>query len=188
MAIEKKCTKCGEAKSLTGFSKHRGKKDGLQSQCKVCVAVYNKAYYLAHVQELAAYRAGHKKEIADKGKSWYAKHKEKRAAYQKAWRDKNPEKKAAQLRRYRARKKGATVAPVDLAEIWERDERKCVYCGMTENLSIDHIKPLAKGGSHSPDNLCVACRSCNSSKGAKSLIGWLASTNKLDALEQGYLI
>ena len=43
----------------------------------------------------------------------------------------------------------------------------------TEDLTIDHIVPLSDGGSHSLDNLCVACTSCNCSKGAKDLDEWI---------------
>lgn len=31
-------------------------------------------------------------------------------------------------------------------------------------LQIDHIQPLAKGGSDSEDNLCLACELCNQYK------------------------
>jgi len=43
----------------------------------------------------------------------------------------------------------------------------CVHCGTKENLSIDHIKPVSKGGTDDIDNLQILCKSCNSKKGAK---------------------
>jgi len=64
-------------------------------------------------------------------------------------------------------------------EVWEREGYTCAYCGSTENLTIDHIVALADGGSHSLDNLTVACMSCNCSKGAKPLIEWLSWKTRL---------
>lgn len=48
----------------------------------------------------------------------------------------------------------------------------CCFCGSTENLSIDHLIPRKKGGIDEGDNLILACRSCNSSKGKKDLLEW----------------
>lgn len=41
---------------------------------------------------------------------------------------------------------------------------KCLACGTTENISMDHIVPIALGGTHSADNVQPLCRSCNSKK------------------------
>lgn len=52
--------------------------------------------------------------------------------------------------------------------VYERDGYKCRHCGksdLTENLEIDHIKPISKGGKSTYDNLQTLCRSCNKNKG-----------------------
>jgi len=52
---------------------------------------------------------------------------------------------------------------------------RCYYCGdrvITTNIHFDHIIPLAKGGQHSVDNLCVSCAPCNLSKQDKLLSRW----------------
>jgi hypothetical protein len=56
--------------------------------------------------------------------------------------------------------------------VFRRDESTCVYCGSTENLTLDHIVPFLLGGSDDIENLACCCKSCNSSKGAKSLEKW----------------
>lgn len=49
----------------------------------------------------------------------------------------------------------------------ERDGEKCQGCGREDGLTIDHIKPIALGGTNDIDNLQLLCQSCNSSKGMK---------------------
>ncbi len=58
--------------------------------------------------------------------------------------------------------------------IFQRDGRVCRYCfDETGPFQIDHIFPKAKGGSDDPENLAVACSSCNLSKRDKTLGEWL---------------
>lgn len=58
-------------------------------------------------------------------------------------------------------------------ERWKMENgARCVYCGSTENLSVDHLFPRIKGGSDSVENLVCSCKSCNSSKGKKDLMAW----------------
>lgn len=49
--------------------------------------------------------------------------------------------------------------------IYERDGHKCLKCGATEKLSLDHIVPAVHGGATTPGNLRTLCGSCNSAKG-----------------------
>jgi 5-methylcytosine-specific restriction endonuclease McrA len=37
----------------------------------------------------------------------------------------------------------------------------CVECGSTENLTVDHILPISKGGDTVPENVQVMCGPCN---------------------------
>lgn len=51
--------------------------------------------------------------------------------------------------------------------VLNRDGYRCVQCGATEDLTMDHIHPQSLGGPHTEGNLQTLCRSCNSSKGAR---------------------
>ena len=57
-------------------------------------------------------------------------------------------------------------------EIFKRDGFRCVYCGCTPVqtvLRIDHVIPVAGGGSNKPENLVTSCHDCNAGKGAVAL-------------------
>lgn len=47
----------------------------------------------------------------------------------------------------------------------------CVYCGQPAT-TVDHIRPLARGGHEVEYNLVPACARCNKSKNAKLLTEW----------------
>jgi hypothetical protein len=50
-------------------------------------------------------------------------------------------------------------------EVFARDKWACLKCKTKDDLSIDHIVPLAAGGDNATTNLQTLCKSCNSSKG-----------------------
>lgn len=56
-------------------------------------------------------------------------------------------------------------------EVLRRDNNTCRYCGATapdSPLTIDHVTPVALGGTDTPDNLVAACRDCNAGKASTS--------------------
>jgi len=51
--------------------------------------------------------------------------------------------------------------------VYQRDNYQCQSCGQTQTetkLNIDHIIPLAKGGSNDMSNLQTLCQICNQKK------------------------
>lgn len=48
--------------------------------------------------------------------------------------------------------------------ILDRDGHKCLKCGSTIALELDHVLPLSKGGNSKPCNLQTLCTKCNSEK------------------------
>jgi HNH endonuclease len=50
--------------------------------------------------------------------------------------------------------------------VWLRDNGRCVICGSTENLHLDHIIPYSRGGSSTdPNNIQLLCGKHNLEKG-----------------------
>lgn len=52
--------------------------------------------------------------------------------------------------------------------IYKRDGNKCVYCGSSKNLTIDHVLPRSRGGNNGWLNLATSCITCNLRKGNKT--------------------
>jgi hypothetical protein len=58
-------------------------------------------------------------------------------------------------------------------DVFKRDGFQCAYCGAHPSevvlLEIDHIHPVAEGGSNEIDNLVTACFDCNRGKSDRLL-------------------
>ena len=54
-------------------------------------------------------------------------------------------------------------------KVFELHGNSCLCCGSTENITLDHIKPVAHGGKNEIDNLQPLCKSCNSRKSASEI-------------------
>jgi len=55
-------------------------------------------------------------------------------------------------------------------EVLQRDKHTCQYCGRRVpevELEVDHLIPVARGGTDVFENLITSCRECNSGKSAK---------------------
>lgn len=80
--------------------------------------------------------------------------------------------------RRRAAINGATHEPIDSLKVYERDEWQCGLCQQpvdrdtawpdVMSASLDHVVPLAIGGTHTYDNVQLAHLTCNTSKGHRS--------------------
>lgn len=58
--------------------------------------------------------------------------------------------------------------PVATAQkVFANDNYTCCSCGSLEQLTVDHIVPVSKGGGDEMGNLQTLCRPCNSRKGAR---------------------
>lgn len=75
--------------------------------------------------------------------------------------------------------KGLKDGTMNMRSIFDDEKIKiqigkiCNYCGCNEKLTLDHIFPQKFGGKDDADNLILACKSCNSSKGKKDLMEWM---------------
>lgn len=83
---------------------------------------------------------------------------------------------------------GSFIRPALRDAIYARDRRTCVYCGATEDLTLDHLTPpdrrrtSAVTSPNHPTNLVTACRWCNSAKGSRILAEFVEDLDHRDRI------
>lgn len=192
----KSCCRCHEHKPRSEFYGDNRATDGLQGACKPCFLYGQKKrtesrideyrakrrdYYSKNRERLLASNAKsrekHKDKILAGKRRYYQENKSAANACIKEWAKKNPEKYSAYRRAVVGRRRAAVKSgdkPPVIAK-WILDQPKsCKWCGAecANNYQIDHIIPVARGGTHTIDNLAISCPSCNHRKSAKTLDRW----------------
>lgn len=118
--------------------------------------------------------------------------KARKRAYAKAWRLANPDRMRELLRRWkrnnrdkvRAYKRGRDAKSNARRRAWllEVQRGRCGYCRaklVPDKMHIDHVLPLALGGSNRRANLQLLCETCNLSKGARHPVDYARSIGRL---------
>lgn len=75
-------------------------------------------------------------------------------------------------------------------EVLKRDNHTCRYCGASApdvKLAVDHVTPVALGGTDLPTNLVTACVDCNSGKTSTASSDYLVADIKEGALRHAEL-
>ena len=127
-------------------------------------------YYCNHKEEKSAYGKEYRKKNKEKLKKmysdWVKKNREHVNAYSKQYAKDNPEPSRNASRRRRARKLNCEggITQKEWMCVLEKYENKCLCCGISENIEMDHVIPLSKRGMHTVDNVQPLCRSCNARK------------------------
>ena len=187
----KTCSKCGESKPLEGFHKNKSRRDGLQTYCRKCVQVttlankerirvttlaWRETNKEKHRATSLAYRAANKNHKSTTVAAWAAANRERRAATNAAYVKAHPEKSLEAKFRRRALKANNGVNLVTSAETAGIIAMPCTACKAPSPSEIDHIIPLARGGSHTIGNLMPLCPSCNRSKNDMLYTEWKHSS------------
>lgn len=66
-------------------------------------------------------------------------------------------------------KQSSSISKEDFAKLCKHWGNVCLSCGKKENLSMDHVIPISKGGLDEISNIQPLCISCNSRKGTKTI-------------------
>ena len=76
--------------------------------------------------------------------------------------------KNSKTKRFGVAKPRGRVSKTDRAFVFKRDNNECLSCDSKENLTIDHIIPVSKGGKNERGNYQTLCYDCNTSKGDRT--------------------
>lgn len=196
----RRCTRCDEIRPIDDFPPNPNVAGGRLRQCRACVngaqarrwqeirddpevKAKRRAYYDEHAEQIkeqarAYYRTrrddpAYKQRVADYKRRYSRLNAARIAEYNRRYRQENRARKAAWANARRAKKQDAGIYVIS-----DRDLRRlasidaCQECGSTDALELDHIVPLELGGVHSIGNLWKLCRTCNRSKGHRTLVAW----------------
>lgn len=191
------CTKCNNFKKLKYYDKdkERARKALRKDQIKIYQKEYRqnnrdelakkkKEYYKKNKEAISDQRKKYREDNIHKLKEWRIKNKDKLKEARKAYRKTEAyklSKRNSKLKRRQKEKDGN--ASTEFIKMLLEESTKCYWCdkefSKDDIRTIDHYKPLNKGGRHDEDNLVVACKSCNSSKQDKDPEVFARSVGKL---------
>lgn len=162
--------------------------EGLIGECKCCVKARSKKWAEENparlLDNVRRYQTEHPEETREKKQRYYERNKAQVKERARLWNRAHPEvireiaKNSYGVRRARKCANGGKFTRADIALIKQAQTDKagnlhCWYCGdVITQYHVDHKTPLSRGGSNAPENLCLACKSCNLLKGSKTPSEW----------------
>ncbi len=185
------CSICKIEKSLLDcFYKEKGTKagkDGYGRRCKDCERI--RKYKWSSIPEVRKRHAESRKtarknlspeekeKLLEKERIWHKTKRNKNPNYriraterQRQWRKEHSEEYRLNKKIYkhlrRARRWGqlGDFTKEEWVGICEQHDYRCAICKERKDLTIDHIIPLSKGGTHEKDNIQPLCMACNQKK------------------------
>lgn len=157
------------------FSPDKAMRLGLCSQCRCCVRMINR-------DSCRRYRSKNPNKVRAQNEKWAREHPQQKRDYFKRWQKEHLEYFAVKSRNRRASEFDAegTHTVADIEAQFKRQKGKCYYCGcrmtkkpyLPNSATVDHVVPLTRGGRNSPDNLVIACQTCNLKKHNKLPHEW----------------
>ena len=171
-----------------------------RGNCKACAKARDAARYARNPEKLkavtAAWRNSQPKELhrakyqqnkevlKAQANAWNAKNRERIRINGAAWKAANPDRRSIHSQNRRARKGAANgrLSPGLAKRLYVLQKGRCPCCmePLGEDYHLDHVMPLALGGSNIDDNMQLLRAVCNLKKHAKHPVDYMQ--------ERGFLI
>jgi 5-methylcytosine-specific restriction endonuclease McrA len=166
----KVCHGCNRELPIEAFGRFAHDRPTIRPRCRECRNAEHRAAYAADPETFRAKSRESDRRYKEWRKAYckerYQAKKEYINAQNRAYSLAHPEVNRAKQHRRKARKQKASIVSFTHDQLLQKLAfwgHRCWICG-GEAGTIDHVKPLNKGGPHILANLRPACKSCNSSK------------------------
>lgn len=173
----KKCTKCGECKPVSEFSKDPKGKYGLHSWCKECKRDYSKEYRKNNKEREKEYRKNNKERI----KEYYESNKERIKEYGKKYHKNNYIRIWVNHTLYQHKKRGIMYSPTFKEDLLKKalEKPSCSICHRelewysTGKYKTTELSPtldrINNDNYMDIDNVDIICHKCNTKKNSDTL-------------------
>lgn len=159
---------------LNDFNKHSKGRDGYNPRCKTCVNNTTRTYHRTKRGKLAQqiYNRSDKGKDASRKHRGSPKQKAAKRRYTQSPRGKEKYRKYTIIRRTRKTQAGGTYTTDEWYNLCGFYNFHCLMCNQEfsfDQLTVDHVHPVSKGGTSFIWNLQPLCSTCNKRKGAKEI-------------------
>lgn len=191
--MEKICTTCDETKPLEEYHRAKRGKHGRSAVCKDCTRKWSKAHRAKPETKEQKRRYAKKwyKKNPNYNRRYYEENREHINGLNRQWKIANPDYMPEYLARYlpeytqrpevreanrmkalnRYRSLVGQLPQNCMAILVARYGEQCMNpeCDREDSiLTIDHVKPVSKGGTNTMDNVQILCYTCNRQKGNRN--------------------
>lgn len=175
--LRKRCPACGETKSVHAFGRSRkGSSVRVNPRCRECASAVAKTWREQNRDRYNAFFRAWRRDPENAAKQH---------ARVSDWQRRNPEKDALSKAKHKAKRRSLTAQGTITAAEWRSRlvefDGRCGYCGriLVNQLgpgkrTLEHMRPVTRGGSHSIDNVIPACFACNRQKDDRTLVEYAA--------------
>jgi len=140
------------------------------------ILVASKAYKIANPLVQVEYRQKNKAMLKMRIDAWRMANPEKMAKSASAWAKAHPDARRVNENNRRAKIQTTGTLSAGLPEkLFKLQKGRCACCGLSlgENYHLDHIMPLALGGTNTDNNIQLLRAKCNQQKHAKHPVAFM---------------